>query len=49
MNLSNAKLMKALLDPLAEIELNNSDNKTCIEEEEIVVGLMGIREEIKRK
>ena len=31
------------MDPLGEIELNNSDGKTCIDEnEEMGVGLMGV-------
>ena len=33
------------MDPLGEIELNNSDGKTCIEdenEEAAVVGLLGV-------
>lgn len=38
------------MDPLAEIELNNSDGKTCIDDvEETGVGLMGVGQEVKMK
>ena len=37
------------MDPLGEIELNHSDVKTCIEDENEELGLMGVNKEVKRK